>query len=58
MLIKCPEWGEEISDKSEKCIHCGYPIGKQPNLETNKMIYKGKDNPVYKRIPYSLYLCN
>ena len=25
---------------------------------SNKMIYKGKDNPVYKRIPYSLYLCN
>lgn len=23
-LIKCPECGKEISDKSEKCIHCGY----------------------------------
>ena len=27
-------------------------------MTINKMIYKGKDNPVYKRIPYSLYLCN
>ncbi len=26
MLIKCPECGKEISDKSDKCIHCGYPI--------------------------------
>lgn len=25
-LIKCPECGKEISDKSEKCIHCGYPL--------------------------------
>lgn len=25
-LIKCPECGKEISDKSEICIHCGYPI--------------------------------
>lgn len=25
-LIKCPECGKEISDKSNVCIHCGYPI--------------------------------
>lgn len=25
-LIKCPECGKEISDKSSTCIHCGYPI--------------------------------
>ena len=25
-LIKCPECGKEISDKSKACIHCGYPI--------------------------------
>lgn len=25
-LIKCPECGKEISDKSEICVHCGYPI--------------------------------
>ena len=28
MLIKCPECKKEISDKSEICIHCGYPISK------------------------------
>ena len=26
MLIKCPECQKEISDKSEACIHCGYPL--------------------------------
>lgn len=26
MLIKCPECGKEISDKSKQCIHCGYPL--------------------------------
>lgn len=25
-LIKCPECGKDISDKSEKCINCGFPI--------------------------------
>lgn len=25
-LIKCPECGKEISDKSDKCINCGYPL--------------------------------
>lgn len=29
-LIKCPECKKEISDKSEKCIHCGYPIRNTP----------------------------
>lgn len=32
-LIKCPECGKEISDKSDKCIHCGYPL-----LERNKKV--------------------
>lgn len=26
MLINCPECGKEVSNKSEKCIHCGYPF--------------------------------
>lgn len=31
-LIKCPECGKEISDKSKQCIHCGYPlIDSSPN---------------------------
>lgn len=26
MLIKCPECGNNISDKAINCIHCGYPL--------------------------------
>lgn len=25
-LVICPECGKEISNKSEKCINCGYPL--------------------------------
>lgn len=32
-LINCPECGKEISDKSETCIHCGYPINKKNNTK-------------------------
>lgn len=32
-LIKCPECGKEISDKSEKCIHCGFPIRNTPYIQ-------------------------
>lgn len=36
MLIKCPECGKDVSDKSEKCIHCGYPL----NLNTTPLTTK------------------
>lgn len=32
-LINCPECGKEISDKSETCIHCGFPINKKNNTK-------------------------
>ena len=34
-LIKCPECGKEISDKSDKCIHCGFPLRSTPFLQEN-----------------------
>ncbi len=37
-LIKCPECQKEISDKSEKCIHCGFPLQK-----TNMCIVNGQE---------------
>lgn len=40
MLIICPECGKEISDKSDKCIHCGYPMGK---TKTNMVIINNKE---------------
>ncbi len=36
-LINCPECGKEISNKSEKCIHCGYPIRNTPYIHENIM---------------------
>ena len=42
MLIKCPECNKEISDKSEVCINCGYPIKQYlQELENEKL----RDNP-------------
>lgn len=32
-LIKCPECGKEISDKSSVCIHCGYPLANSQQEE-------------------------
>ena len=40
-LIKCPECGKDISDTSEKCIHCGFPIEKPKKknwIKTHKKI--------------------
>lgn len=31
MLIKCPECKKEISDRSNMCIHCGFPMNKMKN---------------------------
>ena len=35
-LIKCPECNNMISDKSEHCIHCGYPLNNVKQLEEEK----------------------
>lgn len=41
-LIVCPECGKEVSDKSEACIHCGYPlINTKCNI--NGIIYDFKE---------------
>lgn len=36
-LIKCPECGKEISDKSNACIHCGYKISSKNKMVKYKM---------------------
>ena len=40
-LINCPECGKEISDKSETCIHCGFPMIRIANTkcEVNGAVY-------------------
>lgn len=30
-LIICPECNQQVSDKTQTCIHCGYPLQKQIN---------------------------
>lgn len=39
-LIKCPECQKEVSDKSEKCIHCGFPLNKQSRINPSYKINK------------------
>lgn len=34
-LIICPECGHKISDKSNQCIHCGFPLNNTENLLYN-----------------------
>lgn len=36
MLIKCPECGKEISDQSNQCIHCGFPLDQLQKTIINK----------------------
>lgn len=38
-LIKCNECEKEISDKSDKCIHCGAPIDRVKEKVKNKVIH-------------------
>ena len=28
-LIKCPECGREVSDRTTTCIHCGFPFDEE-----------------------------
>lgn len=39
-LIICPECGHKISDKSNQCIHCGFPLNNTENLLYN-LIFLG-----------------
>lgn len=34
-MIKCPECGQEISDKAKKCVHCGVRVKKR---NTKKLV--------------------
>ena len=36
-LISCPECGKEISNQSDKCVHCGYPLHTN-NIEQNNTV--------------------
>lgn len=59
-LIKCPECGKEISDKSTNCIHCGYPlehlvvVSKEEPKETRVVIQNFSKEPEKKDIAISI----
>lgn len=37
-LIRCPECGNQISDESKVCIHCGYPLDLNTKEEQKEII--------------------
>lgn len=41
-LINCPECGKQISDKAEKCIHCGYQMKEQKVTKEKEEKDRGK----------------
>lgn len=56
-LIKCPECGKEISDKSDRCIHCGYPLPKESGnmflfngVQLEKTFFLDEAIDIYKKI--------
>lgn len=40
-LIKCSECGKEISDKAEKCIHCGCPLNNTISKSVGTVVIYG-----------------
>lgn len=44
-MIKCPECGQEISDKAKKCVHCG-KILIEDKPATKICSDCGKENPI------------
>lgn len=55
-LIKCPECGKEISDKSKQCIHCGYPLEEQEQIQNQLydvvIVGSNKNAEIIKLIKY------
>ena len=51
MLIKCPECGKEISDKSTQCIYCGFPLLQNNNKKTICII-NGKPYDLTEELQY------
>lgn len=40
-MITCPECGTKISDMSEACIHCGYPLHKENKPSNGTLVIYG-----------------
>ena len=48
-IIKCPECGENVSDKAEVCIHCGYPL--KEAVDQNECPNLAEDLTVFEKEP-------
>ena len=46
-LIKCPECGRDISDRAEKCIHCGYPLHQTAGVPEKSKEENHAENQTY-----------
>lgn len=44
-MVKCPECGQEISDKAKRCIHCG-KVFAEDKPQTKLCADCGKENPI------------
>lgn len=44
-MIKCPECGQEISDKAKRCVHCGKVLA-EDKTTTKVCSDCGKENPI------------
>ena len=40
-LIQCPECGQNVSDKAEKCIHCGCPLDRVAEKSNGSVVVYG-----------------
>ena len=55
-LIKCPECGKEISDKSENCLNCGCPssewkkVTAESTVQSEYALYKNSLNEIMEEI--------
>ena len=56
-LIKCPECGQDISDKSLSCVHCGYPMPKKPIPQEELSCQENKPLSIGIRIAAFFVVC-
>lgn len=49
-LINCIECGKEISDKAERCVHCGFKIKKEYEIEPDKDFINDYEKENYEKV--------
>ena len=57
-LINCPECGKQISDKSDVCIGCGYPIAQIQKFHTDMAIVENESISQFDEIADSIFWSN